>query len=67
MKGARLNAGRGLAPYRAWCQCLRGTLEGKVVLEGCKPAGSCLYSSSVQMGGVCAGAGGQVQQVGSQT
>lgn len=40
---------------------------GKEVLEGCKPASSCLDSGSVQVSGVCAGAGGQVEQMRSQT
>lgn len=38
---------------------------GKEALEGCKPASS-LDSGSVQVSGVCAGAGGQVEQVRSQ-
>lgn len=41
----------------------------KEVWEGCKPASSSLDSGSVcvQVSGVCAGAGGQGEQVWSQT
>lgn len=39
----------------------------KEVLQGCKRVSGCPDSGSVQVSGLCAGAGGQVEQVRSQT
>lgn len=63
MEGAWLRLGPDLDRCRVWGSCLRGAAEGE---EGCKPASSSLDSGSVcaQVSGVCAGAGGQVGQVG---
>lgn len=65
-KRAGLNLELGLKQHMAGCSSVMEAGAVKEVWAGCKPASSSLDSGNVcvQVSGDCAGAGGQVGQVG---